>query len=514
MNSVYDDVHGRSLTIKELYTRVEFPTPSDALFAALIAKYTNASMELFDDLLSLFRHPEFVSKEVTLRYTEDAFTHISEQRKLNAKVRQVEHQVDDTNEEQTIQPVPGLAVGLVADYLDSARTPFHRVVCQRTHECDADRTLRVMALVHRSWTDAAQYSLRRRIVAGGRGMFRLLLQSPILGPWVRELSLKLEGRDGDSPRLIGEILKKCPSVKRLYLEDFLLPDTSLNYPDFHSSYSHSSTIPYITVSQIGDMTQLEHLWLFHSIRPSPRKLHSLPVAIHRLRHLKSLNIFNFRTTSLRRDREIVDQLPSLSDAAPPNSALKYLSIGSIHDGALLGWLLNPSEGYMPSALSLTVVDTKPPISNFGDNFSRDPLPFLGRLSRNITKLMLIGCGEGDDISGIIIHFPVIISLCLCLCARTTIPCISLPKSVCRLEIRFTGDLPVNQDQMLVALLLDAPHIREVICSFSFNDLHIGGHVDGPIPSAATFSSTVAHCIHNGVEFSMKKSGWIPSYLDL
>ena len=76
MNSVY--VHGRSLTIKELYTRVEFPTPSDALFAALIAKYTNASMELFDDLLSLFRHSEFVSKEVTLHHTEDAFTHISE----------------------------------------------------------------------------------------------------------------------------------------------------------------------------------------------------------------------------------------------------------------------------------------------------------------------------------------------------------------------------------------------------------------------------------------------------
>ena len=51
----------------------------------------------FDDLLALFQHPAFDSNKVTLRYTEDAFTRIAEQRKLDAKVSRMErHQDNDS----------------------------------------------------------------------------------------------------------------------------------------------------------------------------------------------------------------------------------------------------------------------------------------------------------------------------------------------------------------------------------------------------------------------------------
>ena len=97
MGSFLNDADGCDLTIKEFSTKVKFSTPSDALFTALIAKYTRASLTLFDDLLALFQHPAFDSNKVTLRYTEDAFTRIAEQRKLDAKVSRMErHQDNDS----------------------------------------------------------------------------------------------------------------------------------------------------------------------------------------------------------------------------------------------------------------------------------------------------------------------------------------------------------------------------------------------------------------------------------
>ena len=178
---------------------------------------------------------------------------------------------------------------------------------------------------------------------------------------------------------------------------------------------------------------------------------------------------------------------------------------AVCDRSLLGWLFNPAEEYAPHTLKISAVDTRF-FDIDGGYLDRDPRPFLGRLSRHVTKLMLTGYFEGIDISSIIGHFPNLRSFCLCLNVYTSIPPINFPESVHRFQIHFASQ-PDDQDQTLVSLLRDAQHIREVYVSFAAD-------LDYDYEQTSIFSSTAAYCNYHGVEFSVVSKKEPPSYLDL
>ena len=189
--------------------------------------------------------------------------------------------VDEVQSKQNAQPVPDLIVSLVANHLDSERTAFHRIVNQMDHRCEADQVLQTMAVVHRSWTDTAQHVLRRRIVVSGRTAMFSLLQSPHVGPWVRDLSVKADTVSPvgpysgvnveDNPRLMHGILSKCPNVKNLYLGNFLHPeDRQYNIKSWPTHVLSPIIKPMDVILQIGNLPSLEHLWLINYFQPEPR----------------------------------------------------------------------------------------------------------------------------------------------------------------------------------------------------------------------------------------------------
>lgn len=238
-----DNVRGSVLDIKKIHSCVSFNTPSDALISSLFIKYTDATgmpLSLFDDLLLLFRHTDFRADGVTFHTSENILDRIAAERRIIANDRTISRgyelkQEAKTNSAMHVQPSTVIAE-LLAEHIDSQRIPFHRS-CQidgsyyyRPVGWEIDFELERMSLVHRSWTHIAQRYLRRRINIVGQKGLRHLLQNPQIGPWVRELSFS--GRTTDSnfahistkeiPRLLCDILKRCPNVTHFYLNNFHL----------------------------------------------------------------------------------------------------------------------------------------------------------------------------------------------------------------------------------------------------------------------------------------------------
>lgn len=118
--------------MNEPHSTSSFASPSDALFASLVNKYKDVvAKELLDDVLALFRHPEFRSERVTLRETDDIFVtvHIADQEQVTARsrLRAVERigAQSRTGHQFSHHPqMPNLVMELLAEYLDANRVPF------------------------------------------------------------------------------------------------------------------------------------------------------------------------------------------------------------------------------------------------------------------------------------------------------------------------------------------------------------------------------------------------------
>lgn len=162
---------------------------------------------------------------------------------------------------------------------DNNRVPFHRTLQfgRFSHLiCESTASLRLMSLVHRSWKEAAQRRLRRRIRINSLFELRGVFQNPQLGPWVRELDFRahdfevhpteeIPGSIDEMPRLLSGILRRCPNVTHLHLDNFIRPvKERMNTQDEEGgtelNSEHDLSRP-VDIRQLGEMKYLEHLWL-------------------------------------------------------------------------------------------------------------------------------------------------------------------------------------------------------------------------------------------------------------
>lgn len=269
-------------------------TISDALLAwVLESNDSYLPISFTNHLLLLFHHPEFDNDDVTMKETEDILNHIEGSLRLVAFERKKDHSAQ--NGEQFDSPVPTLVVELVAEELESQRRPFHSIIRTSVPYSVADRTLRAMCLVHSSWTSAARRSLRQRICVDEKGL-RSLLQGPHLGPWVRELAYRpfhslryyYYGRTpyhcpGEPSRMLCRIVKSCPNVTHLHLQDV--------YP-YSKSISEDKSLTETFFHPLRDMQYLTHLWLHSPTERYSINLWDLCMVLPQLRLLESLSLEN------------------------------------------------------------------------------------------------------------------------------------------------------------------------------------------------------------------------------
>ena len=151
------------------------------MFAALILKYSDVTLEIFDDILSLLQRRDFCASDIRFRRPKEYMEHISSQRREIAKTRQSINQrmaVESPQHRNDEQIILLQIVEIVADHIERERTPFQHMTNPtfQRQRCEADSTLRNMALVHRSWTGPAQQRLATRIVARSpSALLRLLM---------------------------------------------------------------------------------------------------------------------------------------------------------------------------------------------------------------------------------------------------------------------------------------------------------------------------------------------------
>ena len=130
MKSFLENVNGCCLTALDIHSSIVFPSPSDAMFAALILKYSDVTLEIFDDILSLLQRRDFRASDIRFRRPEEYMEHILSQRREIAKTRQSINQgmaVESSQHRNDDQFILSQIVELVADHIERERTPFQHV---------------------------------------------------------------------------------------------------------------------------------------------------------------------------------------------------------------------------------------------------------------------------------------------------------------------------------------------------------------------------------------------------
>ena len=158
------------------------------------SKYATTSLAIFDDFMSFLRHLNFRAEDLVIKNINELPDYISKQRPIVAERRTCVSRTagPPATRSSNNSTVSTLVVGSLAECIASERTPSKFVVAEKLNfrRCRTDTTLKIMALVHRFWTAIAQRTFYRRISVSGVRNMRALLQSTLLGPWVRELSIK------------------------------------------------------------------------------------------------------------------------------------------------------------------------------------------------------------------------------------------------------------------------------------------------------------------------------------
>ena len=238
---LFENVSGNSVYFSEFSSSITFATKSDALLACLLEKHDPGVWALADDLLELFRDAQFKPNAVTFKCAGDHSDRISQERRSLAQVRSTH------NSQESFSTVPSAVVSLTAGHIYSeSRLPIdHPHSWNNNH-----RTLKSMALVHRSWTEAVQAWLRHRLVICDMSRMPGLPKNPLLGPWVHEFKCSYMPILDRPVRVLNQhhlcgILERCPNLTRFYFDavDILSP-TEYGFFD-----------------QLGHLTSLENLWL-------------------------------------------------------------------------------------------------------------------------------------------------------------------------------------------------------------------------------------------------------------
>ena len=461
MLSFLDNVDGCVLHMKKLHTTVSFPTESDALFASFFTNYATTSLTIFDDFLSLLRHPKFNVEELATNNSSELMDHISKQRQIFAERRVCTSRIADTSVARTTNStcVPTLIVEFLAEYIASERTPFHLAISEfsDSQECEADIALRNMALVHRSWTAVAQHTLYRRIIVHGTRNMRFILQSPQLGPWVRELSVCGNSHDcptndkRDIVRMTCDILKRCSNVQTLVLDDMRLECDVGNWPG-----------PCSTFHQLGNLTRLKDLRL-HFIDGPPGNLWNLCQVLPQLQALTRLSLCNWYIDEGTVD---VQQIQTSLEATQPSLALQAVSLIHVLDTELdaFAWLLRSCKGPRPQMRLELSADDIFRSSGSPDMSSMNLLPAIEDSNPYIAQLNISNVAETDNIGHIVRLLPTLQTLCISLNCSWP-PYFELPQSVHSLQLHFFY-IPREDGSVALLRLLDAsPALENLLVTY-------------------------------------------------
>ena len=189
----------------DLNTESPIYTHSDALFVAFVKKHRpkSISFDAIVDLIALLRMHDFDSSQVTFDNVTDMVMYTAENSRISALQRACK-------KTYVHLPVPQLIVDLVADHLaqESASIFAEKF---RFRYCPSRAALLNMALVHRTWTNAAQRVLRQRITFNDSFDS---LEGPAIGPWVREMLYMPENYPQTHPSFLVAS-RACPNVRDL-----------------------------------------------------------------------------------------------------------------------------------------------------------------------------------------------------------------------------------------------------------------------------------------------------------
>lgn len=155
----------------------------------------------------------FKIEELTLRSIPDIDRYISDQRKENASSRCALGKLSPSSS----CGIPELVVDLMFQYFGQLFVPFGELAkCpwDSTYlQGDVTRLLKTLSLTHRNWTPYAQNLLRRRLLITDHTILRHYLQSPLLGPWVRELALNYTiSEDRFEHAILQDLFRRLPNV--------------------------------------------------------------------------------------------------------------------------------------------------------------------------------------------------------------------------------------------------------------------------------------------------------------
>lgn len=508
MTVLFDNVDGCILTIQSIHSSIPFTTPSDALFGSLFVKFNDVSLEVFDAMLALFRHADFHPNAVTFKGPEDISEHIAVQRQRNARNRD-SSRVNDQNEARppiACHPqATNIIPSLLAEYIYSQRSPFYNAIEYDNSENrwgSIRDSLGKMSLVHRSWTDVAQRFLRRRMIIWSPTCLRSLLHSPMIGPWVRELSLVCTDESGESeimfstetPRLLAGVLHRCPNLTHLDLSAYegQLPAGN----------------PHDIIGQLACLKKLEHLWLrpYSWSREGNQEFWKLAKVLHELRFLKSINLQKWVYGGVKLSAGS-DPIPS--DAPEPSATIEALSLYHVDivSSGILNWLLNPRNGIVKLELYLSDLTHDQRSENM--EITRSLL--TKTTTTNITKLRLVDCESITMLNFVLEFFPSLQLLSLLPEFNTKIVPLGsfvLPYSTtCSFHYHYFNYPSSDQDRLALEMLKAHPNIRRFLNTYIL--------VTTPQPSTL-FKKSIKYAARNDVEFKVTgvKAGGLPHIFDL
>lgn len=499
--------------MSEPHSTTSFASPSDTLFASLVIKYKDAvAKELFDDVLALFRHPEFRSDRVTLRESDHIFNtvRIADQEQVTTRSRATERigaQSRTAHQLLPSPPIPRLVMELLAEYLDANRVPFRYTLREKYDDdvlrpvvCDVHRMLASMSLVCRSWTAVAQRFLRRRIYLDQHTLQSILLGSH-LGPWVRELSLQTDRTIRGLLRSFCKVLELCPNITHLHVDclDFDLADA---YVEMEPEGTYLDVL-----GHIASLNRLEHLWLYQNDRvfTGIRTLRKLFAALRDLRSLKTLGLRRFGEVKESEELRRAGMDFDLTEGTNP-SALESLSLVVFSDPGLVSCLLSCNGNHI-RRLEMSCLDLDTEFLAEIQSFVRNAVP------TQITELQLVDYDDNSDLGFLQEFFPSLRSLSLCTSSSEDgMPPdpIMLPDSVQNFYFYFHDYRLVspNPDRSVLATLQASQNVRRMVVTYAPIDLDSGDHVQ------SLFKDTVEYTAMNNVKFTVTKVDGPPHFLDL
>ena len=182
-----------------------------------------------------------------------------------------------------------------------------------------------MTLVHRSWTEAAQRVLRRRLVVRGPDKLYELRHNLELGPWVREFSYKAwtlkPTIDMSSHRfatIFVEILRACPNIRDLRFETYFHIDAKTSALDkVINELPHLPSLERLCLKNYQSKDGLPDLRLFLQVLP-------------RLTTLKSLTLVDWADRSSHLNPSEQGSLDEIGLPGPALTSLSYKAYGITH----------------------------------------------------------------------------------------------------------------------------------------------------------------------------------------